>query len=57
LGFAVSLILFFLVILWQMYKRKIFVKVWRQLTIKKALIQAIKAEFTYVNFSQLRIYL
>jgi predicted acyltransferase len=27
LGFAVSLILFFLVILWQMYKRKIFVKV------------------------------
>jgi predicted acyltransferase len=27
LGFAVTLILFFLVILWQMYKRKIFVKV------------------------------
>ncbi len=27
LGFALSLILFFLVILWQMYKRKIFVKV------------------------------
>jgi hypothetical protein len=27
LAFAVSLILFFVVILWQMYKRKIFVKV------------------------------
>jgi predicted acyltransferase len=27
LGFAITLILFFLLILWQMYKRKVFVKV------------------------------